>query len=87
MLTHHTRTHTLQENASPEVRKVYTDPHIKLIVPFGTGWTVSVNSFWTLLNSVVRRFVQAANIRTPELRDPSLVLANMSEAGKQAMFM
>ncbi len=79
--------HTAQANASPEVRRLYTDPHIKLIVPFGNGWTVSVNSFWTLLNSVVRRFVQAANVNTTELKDPSLMFANMSEAGKQAMFM
>jgi hypothetical protein len=75
------------DNASPDIRNLYTDPHVKLFVPFGNGWTVSANSYWTLMNSVVRRFVQASNCNVTELRDANLDFNSISENKKQISFM
>jgi hypothetical protein len=73
-------------NASPDIQALYNDPRIKMIVPFGSEWTVSVNSFWTMVNSYVRRIVQASNCRVEELLEADLSFARISEQKKQAMY-
>jgi hypothetical protein len=59
-------------NTSPDIAQLYTDLHIKLFLPFGSHWMEEVTNFWEMMNSFVRKLVQASTCNISELLDPDM---------------
>ena len=73
-------------NKSPDIAKLYTDLHIKVFEPYGAGFVEHTTNFWELLNSFVRKLVQASTCSVEELRDPDINVETISERKKEILF-